>query len=273
MSANYCYWSIGTGSYADLLVSLVDSARSVGVTADFHVWTNRDIPGAICHPAGEFDNWGWLFKLVFLRREVALLDYDYFVFLDADSWFVRHPGDPGQLLQGSPMHVTLEADLVTARKVPVWWEYPAEHWVRLMRSAGVRGDRIHTVNAGMFIVQRSAIPLMYQLALEFWRLCRRHGVLAVDEPLLAYAMQMLCNDPAGHTLPVTHRLWATDTDGAFAHQLPDGRPFRFTGYHRQHQLDVDPAIVHLLHGKSLLFDHARQVKARITAPQVVQSPR
>jgi hypothetical protein len=84
-------------------------------------------------------------------------------------------------------------------------------------------------------------------------------VLCVDEPLLAYAMQMLCDTPESHTLTATHDFWATDTNGAFAHRLPDGRPFRFRGFHKLHDLDVNPAIVHLVRGKAPLFDYARSL--------------
>lgn len=260
MSSRFCYWSIGTGTYCDLLHAQVDSARRAGVTEDFHFWTDREVPGAICHPAGRFDNWGWLFKLVFLRREVARLDYDYFVFLDADHWFVRHPGDPGEWLQGSPMHVTLEADLAAPVEVPYWWDYPAATFVTLMRKAGVRHHAVRNVNGGMFIVRRAAIDAVYQLASGFWRFCRDQGVLWVDEPLLAYAMQILCEHPERHTLAKTHRFWATDCSGTHAHRLPDGTPFRFRGYHRQLDLEVDPAIVHLVRGKQPLYAHARELR-------------
>lgn len=261
MSDSFCYWSIGTGDYARLLTALLASARSAGVTEDFHFWTDRRIPGAICHPAGRFDPWGWLFKMVFLRREVAQLDYDYFVFLDADSWFVRHPGDPGRWLNGSPIHATLEADLTRANEVDYWWDYPTATFVDLMRDAGVRAPAVYNVNGGMFIVRRSAIRTVYQLARHFWRFCRRQGVLCVDEPLLAYAAQMLCDDPTPHTLLRTHSFWATDTHGAFAKHLPDGRPFRFRGFHKLHDFEVNPAIIHLVGGKGPLFAHAQRIES------------
>ena len=215
MSSRFCYWSVGTGAYCDLLHSMVASARQAGVTEDFHFWTDREVPGAICHPAGRFDNWGWLFKLVFLRRDVARLNYDYFVYLDSDNWFVRRPADPLQILGGAPMHATLEADLTRPLEVPVWWDYPASTFVNLFRRAGVRHASIHNINGGMFIESRAAIEVLYQLAAGFWRFCRDQGVLCVDEPLISYAMHMLCDHPEKHTLSRTHSFWATDANAAF----------------------------------------------------------
>ena len=94
MSERFCYWSVGDGPYGQMLATMVASARRVGVEEDFHLWTDRTIDAAQCHELpDEFDKRLYLFKFEILRRTVAELDYDYFVFLDADSYFVRHPGD------------------------------------------------------------------------------------------------------------------------------------------------------------------------------------
>ena len=96
MRERYCYWSVVDGVYADMMQAVVHSARQVGVFKDFHVWTDRTIHGATCHPITNFDKTLYLFKLRFLRDEVSRLDYDYFVWLDADCYFVRDPGDRHQ---------------------------------------------------------------------------------------------------------------------------------------------------------------------------------
>lgn len=257
MGARFCYWTVATGDYVDLVAAMVDSARRVGVSEPFHVWSDRPVPGAEWHRVGAFNPWGWLFKLVFLREQVQRLDFDYYVFLDADNWFVRHPGDPGRWLSGSPLHLTLEADLTRAESVPVWWEYSAGTIAALMHAAGVRHRSVHTVNAGMFVVRREAIEGVYRLMNRFWAFCREHGVWCVDEMLLSFAMHRVCRDPSPHLLAATHGFWATDTHGVYARRLPDGRPFHFRGFHRQHDLWVDPAIVHLIRGKGPLRAYAR----------------
>ena len=82
----------------------------------------------------------------------------------------------------------------------------------------------------------------------------------MDEPLLAYATQMLCDHPEAHTLTATQDFWATDDSGAFGVRLPDGQPFHFQGFHRQHDLWINPAIVHLRRGKEPLFEFARGLR-------------
>ena len=91
--SRYCFWSVADGPYANMLQASVRSARRVGVFKDFHLWSDRLVPEAICHLTGPFDKRLWLFKLAFLRQQVSRLNYDYFVWLDADTWFVRHHGD------------------------------------------------------------------------------------------------------------------------------------------------------------------------------------
>lgn len=260
MKSRFCYWSIGTDGYCELLTSLVASARKAGVQEDFHFWTNRNVPGAICHPAGLFDSWGWLFKLVFLRHEVSRLDYDFFVFLDADNWFVRRPEDPGRWIEDTPLHVTLGADLTKANPRAHWWRYPVETHVSLMRAAGATHRSLYNTNAGMFIVRRDAITAVYDLANRYWDFCREHGVLCVDEPLLAFAAQFLTPDTGRHTISQSHDFWAIDGTGAFEDRLPDGKPFTFRGFLGQYDMEVNPAIIHLVRGKNPMFEYARGLR-------------
>jgi hypothetical protein len=172
----YCYWSVVDGTYAEMMQGVVDSARQVGVFKDFHVWTDRPINGAICHSLKDFDKTLYLFKLRFLRDEVSKLDYDYFVWLDADTFFVRNPGDVLRLMQGSPVHSSLESDACLAANVrPDWWGCPLKDYATLMRFLGVRSRAIYNVNAGFWIVHHDVITRFCELAYEFWDLATRAG--------------------------------------------------------------------------------------------------
>src|SRR2546429_7709539 len=106
MKDRYCYWTVTDGEYTDMAQALVHSARKAGVFKDFHIWSDHPVDEAICHSCGAFEKVGWLFKLVYLREQVAKLNYDYFVWLDADNYFVRNPGNLLSVMQGSPVHVT-----------------------------------------------------------------------------------------------------------------------------------------------------------------------
>jgi hypothetical protein len=252
--ARYCYWSVADGDYSRMFAATIKSARKAGVFKDFHLWTDRPVPGAICHEAGQFESWGCLFKLTFLRDAVRHLNYDYFVWLDTDTWFVRNPGDVLRVLEGSPMHIALESDVcLAANQRPAWWDCPNGTFAALMRAKGVRSNAIFNTNGGMFIVHRDAIETVFNLAFEFWEYCKTKGFTFNDEPLLAYAMQMLCGNPYAHTLRQTLDLWASDWTGCFKDTLPDGQGWWFVDYFTVEKVPVNPAIVHAMRSKKALI--------------------
>src|SRR5690606_31306397 len=123
------------------------------VFKDFHVWTDKPIDDAFCHPLGQLERWGCLFKLLFLRDAVQKLNYDYFIWMDMDSYFVRPPGDVLRVLHGSPIHIALECNLCSPRnRRSEWWGCPSAKLAELMRTKGVRHKGVFNVNGGFFIV-------------------------------------------------------------------------------------------------------------------------
>ncbi len=256
MSGNprYCYWSVVDGDYAIMAETLVNSVRRAGAFTDFHLWTDRPVQGAICHDAGQFDKWGCLFKLTFLRESVQRLNYDYFIWLDTDCYFVRHPGDILRVLKGSPMHITLECDLCRPNNRRLdWWGCPNATFAELLRRQGVRSRSIYNVNGGFFVIHHDAVETVVSLATEFWHAAKAAGYTFNDEPLLAYAMQMLCGDPLRHTLKENADVWASDWTGYFAGELPDGQPWWFADYFTEEVIPVDPAIVHAMRSKEAML--------------------
>lgn len=246
------YWSVGDGEHGLMLRTLVRSARDAGVAEDFHVWSDVPVPGATCHEAGTFDKRLYLFKLKFMVEQVCKLPYDHLVFLDADSFFVRRP--ERILLNGnSPLHVTLESHCGNkANTRPDWWGCPLGRFEELMRGAGVMTRRVYNCNAGFWVVKREACRRVYDLCMSFSAHCMRQGFEFTEEPLLSYAMHMLCADTEPHTLRATSDTWASDWTGEFGGRLPDGRPFRFTDYFTGEGLMVNPAIVHAMRSKGAL---------------------
>ncbi len=257
MRERYCYWSVVDGVYARMMQSVVNSARQAGVFKDFHVWTDRPINGATCHRTVDFDKTSYLFKLRFLRDEVSRLNYDYFVWLDADTHFVRDPGDLLRLMQGSPVHASLESDACAPGNVrPDWWGCSLKDYATLMRFMGVRSNAIYNVNAGFWIVHREVITRFCELAFEFWELATKAGFEFTEEPPLAYATHMLCGNPHLHTLRRTADVWASDWTGNYAGRLPDGKPWQFVDYFSHQPFQVNPAIVHAMRSKEVLRELA-----------------
>lgn len=255
----YCYWSVVDGPYAEMMKTAVHSAREVGVFRDFHIWTDRPIPSATCHDVGELDKSAYLFKLKFLRDHVRKLNYQYFIWLDADTYFVRNPGNILRVLQGAPVHASLECDALSPdNRRPDWWGCSLTQYARLMRAMGVNSRSIFNVNAGFWIVHHDVIETFFELAIHFWEFCDRLGYEFTEEPPLAYAIHMLCGDPYRHTLARHLDLWVSDWIGCYYDSLPDGRSWMFEDYFSGERSLVNPAIVHAMRSKKALIEFAAE---------------
>lgn len=252
-AADYCYWSVADGAFARMAETMVASARNIGVTTAFHIWSDQTIAGATVHRLKRLKTDHYLFKFDVLRSHVRDLPYHHFVWLDADTCFVRNPGDILRVLQGAPVHASLESDLCSAKcQRQDWRGCPLPILTHLMRAQGVRGKSIYNVNGGFWVVAREAIEEFYALAMRFWETGRQRGYYFTEEAPLAYAAQMLCSDPAAHQLRLWTDVWVTDWQGAFAKRLPDGRPWIFRDYFTLEPIEVNPAIVHAVASKHVM---------------------
>lgn len=231
----------------------IKSARSVGVVEPFHVWSSTPVAGAINHQDPFGSKTSYWFKFECLKEFVKLLPYDFFVWIDADSYFVRNPGNVLTIMQGDPVHSSLESDASSILNVrPDWWGCPLSIYVCLMRQLGVASKAVFNVNAGFWVVHRDAIDTFYDLAYRFLSVARKYGYDFTEEPPLAYATHMLCSNPSLHILRSTSEYWASDWTGHYADRLPDGMPWNFQDYFTEESFSVNPAIVHAMRSKSVL---------------------
>ena len=253
----YCYWSVANGRYSRILSTAVASARQVGVQSDFHLWVDEPIAGATCHELGPLNRKRCLFKLHMLRDRVVRLNYDYFIWIDADTFFVRKPADILRVVRDDPMHASLESDAGSSRNIrPDWWRCPLQTYINLMRLQGVTSQEVYNLNGGFWIVHHDAVPQFYDLAFRFWRFSKQEGYTFNDEPLLAYVSHMLCTELHRHTLRENSDLWATDWNGYYSGMLPDGRPWLWKDYLTGEELLLNPAIVHSIRSKDAMVNRA-----------------
>lgn len=259
--SKWCYWSVADGSHGEMMAGCIKSARAVGVKEDFHIWSDKDIPGAIVHKIGNYDKKNYLFKLRFLKDEVSKLDYDWFVFLDADNYFVRHPGNlPEQLCKNDPLHVTLESPTMVKNVVRKdWWGIPLEEYNKKLIQHGVKTHLLFNTNAGFFIVHKSIISQMCNLAMKFWESCQSSGYSeTTEEPPLAYVGHLLVSKTDTHTLQATSSIWASDWKGVWSDKFPDGSEWDFTDYMLGIKFKINPSIVHVMRAKQLLIEYGKQ---------------
>ena len=244
MAAKYCYWSVATEGYGCLMANCVRSARAAGVFKEFHVLTDRPLEGCECYDAMQCDKAHGLFKLHYLKVGMSRLTFDYFIWLDADTVFVRNPTNILDLLSRSPLHVPLEVNLSALEQDGPWRGVSAFALRDLFRREGVM-NQVYLSQSAFWIIHREAIETVYDLALGFWHKGKEAGLLLDVSAALGYAMQILCADAQKHLLASAPELWAGDEAGYFSARAPDNAPWEWRHPLAPQALRVRPAIIHL----------------------------
>jgi hypothetical protein len=257
MSNKYCWWSIGDGIHGQMLRSVVKSMQDQNIEGDIHLWTDQDeIPGATVHKieTNSFDKKHYLFKFNFLKEQVAKLDYEYFIFIDADSYFVKPlPYSPLDMMHGSPVHSFLESSTSNVENIRYdWWSCWIPHYEELMRDCGVNSTNVYNVNAGYWIVKKEAVKTFCELTSFFWGFAKSRGYEFTEEAPLAYATHMMCGDAEKHTLTKYPDMWASDWTGHFDNKLPVDEEWDFIDYFSMKPIKVRPSLVHCMRSKNVL---------------------
>jgi hypothetical protein len=229
----------------------VRTARQAGVFKEFHVLTDRPLEGCECYDAFQFEKTHGLFKLHYLKVGMGRLNFDYFVWLDADTVFVRNPVDVLAPLGRSPIHVPLELNLSAITEDRTWKEVSLFRLREALRHEGIV-NQVYLCGSAFWIVHHDAIEIVYDLALGFWHKAKDAGTIADVSAALGYAMQILCADPEGHMLTQLPNLWVSDDEGLFRERLPDGSPWIWRLPLGDQAAEVRPSIIHLPRSKELL---------------------
>jgi hypothetical protein len=222
----------------------VRTARVAGVFREFHVLTDRPLKGCQCYDAYECDKAQGLFKLHYLKVGMSRLTFDYFIWLDADTVFVRNPVDILGVLGHSPIHVPLEVSLSAMREDLEWKGLSITKLRDLYCEAGIT-SQTYLSQSAFWIVRREAIDAVYELAFQFVNLAKEKGVSVNVDAALGYAMQLLCADPEGHLLTKHPEVWASDGLGQVAEPLHNGKSWRWQPPAGREAVLINPALIHV----------------------------
>jgi hypothetical protein len=242
--SSYCYWSIATGAHGQLMERCVQTARKAGVFKQFHVLTDRQLLDCECYEAFALEKEYGLYKLHYLKAGVSRLPFDYLVWIDADSVFVKCPLDILRSVARSPIHVPLEVKCVDVPQQAVFRGVCCTTLQTLYSEAGIV-DTPYLCRSAFWIVRRDAIDVVFELAFQFVNLSRAKGILVHVDAALGYAMQILCADPEAHCLASHSELWASDDFGVFGDNQPTGAPWAWKNLCGDDTSEINPAIIHL----------------------------
>lgn len=250
------FWSIGLGDHAYMLQACVQSYRAVGMPYDFYAIANLPIRGAatIHHPP-EFEHDQYFFKFRFLRDYIAPLDYDCFVFVDADCLFARRTEGLEELLEAAPVAAALlEGDCSRPEIADNrWFDFPLGRYVALARQLGVRHPTVHNVNGGFFACRRSGIRTLFDDCTRFREEARRIGWSDItEEPPLVYSV-MLRTPDLTPLLSANHpRFWSVVLERPPDGHIPLDEDYVWNQFITGDRLVTRAAIVHLIRYKEEL---------------------
>ena len=292
----FCYFTGSNRSTEGPMISaMIRSARAVGVQEDFHVFTPHDVDGAIHHKISPDRSWHMHMAKIQFLREMSHLDYDYFIWIDTDSYFVRDPGDFLDLLRDEPCWVSMESDFSSPGIGHKEWyglflkalpTKPHPHDImspnifQIYEQFGTTG--CYNTNGGLFIVRKEAIQDFHANCFNVFDTLHRMGFRNIpDEPPLAIAGNIMVKDPEKNRFEHHKHAWVSDWDGIWSNRLPDGKPWRMRDWLTGADLGmINPAIVHMMRGKQLLagpgFEwqappNLQQQRQRLSAVQRIAS--
>lgn len=202
----YCYWSISTKGYSSEMQNCVDSARQNGVFKDFHILTNSPLESCKCFDLLEFQYQESLFPIFYLKLAMSRLNYDYFVWVDADTRFTSSPRNILDPLRYSPIHAPLsEPILATGEASHSVHKLDHSHYER-MKQHGLINRPLYCHTA-CWMIHHDAITAAYELTQNYWFKHRYEPSPPKFCEAFGFALQILCGDPRNHLVSTWPHLW------------------------------------------------------------------
>jgi hypothetical protein len=227
------------------------------MTNDFICFSDLKIPNAISYNLFDdikLSTVNYLFKLQYLSK-IKSLDYDYFIFLDADSFFVRKPEIAHEELitESTPWISFLEGPINSLKtKRTEWWGVPNLIIESNYRSLGVISKEIRNINAGYWVCKKEFVSTANHLMVECFKKFHEQGFRITEEIPMAYLTSLLYPDNDRFYLENYKNYWSSDWTGVFENQIPYNKTWRMTEYMTGNQYEINPAIVHAMRSDTAL---------------------
>lgn len=258
-------WSVAWGEYRYMMQSLMDSVRSVGIEHDILTFSDEPLSGvASCEIDKSIEmDFKQYWKFHYLRR-VSELDYDLFVFIDSDHYFVRRPPVDFSALVGSdPWHSFLESPINSpATKRPDWWGVQNHSMVEVYRNFGVTQDTVYSTNGGFWMCKREFAKHASNVGLLFRDYQRGLGLDLPEEVAIAVMSHLFSLDYSRRLHQNYMDFWASEWTGVLKDAIPDGSPWEFQEYMTGARSRVNPALVHAMRSKSALVAKGKETFER-----------
>lgn len=250
-------WSVAWGDYSYMLQSLVNSIRNVGINYDIITFTDKPINNCVSQELDknielDFKQY-WKFHYL---NKIKSLDYDLFVFIDSDHYFVRKPYiDFDSVIGDDPWHSFLESPINGAgTKRGDWWGIPNDAMVSLFYSFGVNQKIVYNSNGGFWMCKKNFIDHAKNTIFLFKEFQKSLGLDLPEEVGIAILSHLFSKDYSQRFHSKFKKYWASEWTGALKDRLPDGSQWLFQEYMTHKQEYLNPDIVHAMRSKKALVE-------------------
>ena len=262
MKNKICYWSIGSGDYSFMIQNLIYSKNLNKVEGDFIAFSDKKLKNCINQTLDpeiplSLDN--YMFKFAYLKKLIHF-DYDYFVFIDADTLFVKKPNIcPSFFVQDAPWHCFLESPINSNKtKRKDWWGVPINELTKMYRQLGVISNEIRNMNAGYWVCKKEFIETACNLGEECYNFFVSKNFLITEEIPMAYIGNYICGDAKFHFHEKFTDYWASDWTGIFKNKFPTYKEWEYESYMTEERIMVKPTLVHAMRSKTVLINEGKK---------------
>lgn len=255
-------WSVAWGDYRYMVQNLMNSIRAVGIDYDILTFSDQPLANVI---SCELDNsinldFTQYWKFDYLNK-VSELDYDLFVFIDSDHYFVRKPRlDFSEIIGDDPWHSFLESPLnlpVTTRGD--WWNVKNQEMVDMWREFGVHQKTVYNTNGGFWMCKKNFAKHAKDTVFAFRDFQRKKGLNLPEEVAIAVISHMFSMDYTRRLHSNYMDIWASEWTGVLKDQMPNNSSWEFVEYMTGKKTILNPSIVHAMRSKNALIQSGRQI--------------
>lgn len=255
-------WSVAWGEYRYMLQSLVASIRNVGIEDDILVFT--DEPIKLCQRESLIDGIELDFKQYWkfhYLKAIKYLNYDLFVFIDSDHFFVKKPNKTfADVIGSDPWHSFLESPINSEEtKRGDWWGVPNKNMVELYRQFGVNQKTVYNSNGGFWMCKKSFIEHAANTGLLFKDYQKPFNFDLPEEVAIAILSHLFSKDYSDRFHAKYLDYWASEWTGSLQDKLPNGEPWLFQEYMTHKQSTLNPSLVHAMRSKKALVDFGKNI--------------
>lgn len=255
-------WSVAWGDYKYMMQSLMQSIRDCGIDHDLLTFSDEPLTGVTsCELDKSIELDAKQYWKFFYLNKIKDLNYDLFVFIDSDHYFVRKPSkDFCEIIGQDPWHSFLESPINSPlTKRPDWWGVPNSLMASLYREFGASQRISYSTNGGFWMCRKDFAFHAHKVAFLFRDFQKSKKYNLPEEVAIAILSHMFSKDYTDRFHSKYMDVWASEWTGVLKDKIPDGSPWQFQEYMTNQSSMINPSIVHAMRSKNALVEKGKQI--------------